>query len=206
MMRKVMAVLVALVMTGILAACGAGEESTLTGMIVSREGTKISLMEMDTANMSGMNFGKGGNFELPEGMEGFQGFGDFNMEDFAGMMPGNGSFPQWGSGEMPQMPEGMPGNGEMPSFGGNMPNFGGGMPSFGGGNGGMGSGFENFASDVETKELDIGDAHISVEIENGKESGSLEDLTPGAFVTITVNGRGKVTYVLISSRGFFGNS
>ena len=69
----------------------------------------------------------------------------------------------------------------------------------------MNPGFESFASDAETKELDIGDAHISVEIENGKESGSLEDLTPGTFVTVTVNGRGKVTYVLISFRGSFGN-
>ena len=40
--------------------------------------------------------------------------------------------------------------------------------------------------------------------ESDKESGSMENIQPGTFVTITVNGKGKVTYVLVSSQSFFG--
>ena len=191
MKKKLMAIFVAFVMTISLAACGAGEEITLSGMVVSVDGTVISLMEMD-GEMSGMNFGSG---EMPEGMEGFQGFGDFNPEDFEGTFPEGGDFSQWGSGEMPEMPEGMtppdgmtmPGNGEMPDFG-----------SMGG------MDFGNFASDAETKDVDIGDAHISVEIDGGKASGSMDDIQAGTFVTITTNGKGEVTNVLVSSQSFFG--
>lgn len=81
----------------------------------------------------------------------------------------------------------MPENGERPDFGGM---------------GGMG--FGNFASDAETKDIDIGDAHISVEIDGGKESGSMDDIKAGTFVTITMNGDGKVTNVLVSSKSSFG--
>ena len=77
------------------------------------------------------------------------------------------------------------------------------MPNFGG-NGGMGAGSENFASDAETKDVDIGDAHISVEIDGGKASGSISDIEAGTFVTITMNGKGEVTNVLVSSQSFFG--
>ena len=70
----------------------------------------------------------------------------------------------------------------------------------------MGFDFENFASDVETTEMDIGDAHISVEIDGGKASGSMEDLKAGTFVTITLNKKGKVTNVLVSFQSFFGGS
>lgn len=58
----------------------------------------------------------------------------------------------------------------------------------------------------ETKELDVANAHISVQIDDGKEGGSLEDLTPGCFVTVTINGKGEVTNVLITSRSFFRGS
>ena len=61
-----------------LAACGGGEETTLTGMVVSVNGTVISLVEMDADSMSGTGF------EMPEGMEDFQGFGGFG-----GRMPAN---------------------------------------------------------------------------------------------------------------------
>lgn len=105
--------------------------------------------------------------------------------------------PQWGGGEMPEDEDfTMPENGSMPNFGGSMPNFG--------GNGGMGAGFGSFASDAETKDVDIADAHISVEIEGGKASGSMDDIKAGTFVTLTVNGKGKVTNVLVSSQSFFG--
>ena len=69
MKKKLVAIFVALVMTKALAACGAGEETTLTGMVVSVDGTVISLMEMD----ADMDFAGGERPELPEGMEGFGG-------------------------------------------------------------------------------------------------------------------------------------
>ena len=195
MKKKLVAMIAAFVLTISLAACGADEETTLTGMVVSVDGTVISLMEMDTSNMGGKDFTGGERPEMPEGMEGFEGFegfGNFNPGDFEGTFPEGGSYPQWGNGEMPEgmtPPEGMtmPENGEMPDFG-----------SMGG------MGFGNFSSDTETKDVDISDAHISVEIEGGKASGSMDDIKAGTFVTITLNSKGKATYVLVSSQSFFG--
>ena len=194
MKRKLLAICMIFVMAVSLAACGEGEETTLTGMVVSVDGTVVSLMER-SENMGGKNPAEGERPEIPEGMEGFPGFGDQRPEEFEGSMPEGGNFPQWGNGEIPEdftMPE----DGSMPDFGGGMPNFG--------GNGGMGPGSENFASDAETKNVDIGDAHISVEIDGGKASGSMSDIKAGTFVTITMNGKGKVTNVLVSSQSSFG--
>ena len=85
---------------------------------------------------------------------------------------------------MPQMPEG------------------GQRPDFSGGFGGMMSGFSG-SFDGETQQFDIASARIAVEIEGGKESGSMDSITPGSFVTLTVNSKGVVTYVLVSeSTGF----
>lgn len=201
MKQKLVAILIACVMTLFLAACGAEEETTLTGIVVSVDGTTISLMEMDTSNMGGRDFAEGERPERPErpeGMEGFQGFGDFNPEDFNGTFPDGENFPQWGNGEMPERPEGM-----TPPEGMTMPENGE-MPDFSGGNGGMRPGFGNFGSDAETKDVDIGDAHISVEIDGGKATGSMDDIKAGTFVTITMNGKGEVTNVLVSSQSFFG--
>lgn len=185
MKRRVCTILLALTLAVSLAACDTGEETTLTGMVVSVDGTVVSLMEMN-GNMSGMNFGSGAMPRRPEGMEDFREFGNLNPEDFSGMFPGGENFPQWGNGEMPELPEGMT------------------MPGFGGEKGGMGFDFENFDSDAQTQDLDVGDAHISVEIDGGKASGSMEDITAGAFVTITLNAKGKATNVVVSSRSSFG--
>jgi len=179
-----------------MAGCGAAEETTLSGMVYSVDGTVISLMEMDSSNMGSMDFAEGQMPQMPEGMTGFQGFGDFDPEDFQGMVPEGGSFSQWGEGTMPQMPEGMTPPEGMPSAGdGEMPDFG----SFG-------SGFGNFAADAETKEVDISGAHISVEIDGGKASGSMEDIKAGTFVTITMNKKGEVTNVLVTQQSFFGGN
>ena len=194
MKKKLVAILVAFVMTISLAACGAGEETTLTGMVVSVDGTVISLVEMDTANMGDMNFAEGERPEMPEGMEGF------DPAQFTGTLPEGETFPQGGEGEMPEMSEGM-----TPPEGMTMPENGE-MPDFGGENGGMRPGFGNLGEDMETKDVDIANAHISVEIEGGKASGSMEDIQAGTFVTITMNGKGEATYVLVSSRSFFGGS
>ena len=204
MKQKMMAILVVFVMAISLVACGAGEETTLTGMVVSVDGTVISLMEMDAGNMGKQDFAESERPQMPEGMEGFQDFGDFNPEEFT--MPEGGNMPKWGGGEMPEdftmpenftMPEGM----TIPEgMEGMMPGIGG-MPSFGG-NGAMRP--DSNLTDVETKTVDIANAHISIEIENGKEGGSMSDIKAGTFVTITINGKGEATYVLITSQYSFG--
>ena len=195
MKQKIAAILMVLVMLISLAACNKGEDTTLTGMVVSVDGTVISLVEMD-GEMGNMNSGSGEMPQMPGGMGGFGGFGDFNPEDFGdfnpedfeGMFPDGGDFSQWGEGEMPEMPEGM----EIPE---DMT-----MPSFSGGD----FDFDSIASDAETKDVDIGDAHISVEIDGGKASGSISDIQAGVFVTITMNAKGEVTNVLVSSRSSYG--
>ena len=218
MKKKIVAILVAFVLVLSLAACGAGEETTFTGMVVSVEGTVISVVEMDSSSMGEMNFSDGEMPQMPEGMEGIQGFGSFDPESFDGTLPEGESFPQRGDGERPQMPEGME-DFDPESFDGTMPEGMEGFQGFGGFDpesfdgtmpedmtlpeGGM-SNFENFASDGETREFDIGNAHISVEIDGGKASGSMDDITAGTFVTVTLNGKGEVTNVLVSSRTGFG--
>ena len=57
---------------------------------------------------------------------------------------------------------------------------------------------------METTDVDIANAHISVEIDGGKASGSMNDIKAGTFVTITMNGKGEATYVLVSSMEGFG--
>ena len=191
-MKKFIFILVlALLLT--MTACGAKEETTLSGMIVSVEGTVITLMEMDGT----MDFSAMERPQMPEGMEGFEGFEGFNPKNMPeGFDPEN-------------MPEGMSRPEGMPEFGGEKgqwPEFNGEegeRPSFGGEGDRMPGGFGKF-SEMETKTLDIGKAHISVEIENGKESGSMDNIVPGAFVTITVNGKGEATYVLVSAQSGFG--
>ena len=192
MKRKLFTLLVLLALILNMAACGAGKETTLSGMVVSVEGTRISIVEMDTENMGNMDFAEGEMPKMPEDMENFQGFENFNPEDFEGKLPEGEDFPQWNEGEMPEMPEGMtiPEDGEMPDFSGE--------------NGGMIPGFGNFDTDAETKEVDIADAHISVEIDGGKASGSMDDIKAGTFVTVTLNGKGEVTNVLVSAQSFFG--
>lgn len=193
MKQKLVAILVVFVLALSLTACGAEEETTLTGMVVSVDGTVISLMEMDTGNMGGKDFAEGERPEKPEGMEGFE---NFNPEDFDGTMPEGGNFPQWGEGEMPE--------GMTPPEGMTMPEDGQ-MPDFGGENGGMRPGFGNFGENMETKDVDIANAHISVEIDGGKASGSMDNIKAGTFVTLTMNGKGEVTNVLVSSMSGFGS-
>ena len=211
MIKRIFAIFLALILSVSIVACGEGEETTITGMVVSVDGTKISLMEMDSANRGPGN----GQFQMPEGMEGFE---NFNPEDFT-MPKGGANMPQWGNGERPAMPEGstmpedftmpegytMPEDFTMPEgMGGMMPGNGG-MPSFGG-NGGArpDSGEMNFEGEIKT--VDVANAHISIQIENGKEGGSLSDIKAGSFVTVTLNAKGEATYVLITSQSSFGGN
>ncbi len=193
----------------------------LTGMVVSLDGTTLSVIETDgtmpsrgegdrtrpTGEDGSMDFGAmfGEGFD-PGSMEGFNpgsmggfmpgGMGEFdpnNMEgfdpeNFDGSFPEGGERPQWGGdGELPEdftMPEGF-----TPGEGGFMP----------GGNGTFDP--ESMGIDGETKTVDITNAHISVENNGTKESGTTDNLAPGAMVTITLNGKGEATYILVSSMG-----
>ena len=201
MKRKIIAILMSLVLVLSLTACGGGEETTLTGMVVAVEGTVLSVVQMDE-----MNFEGGEGAQMPEN------FGDFNPEEFSGTLPEGETFPARGDGERPEMPEGMeiPEGMEMPEgmtmpAAGSMPEFDGEMPDFGGQGGGMFPGFGGDLSDMETTDVDIADAHISLEEDGVKTSGTLEDIQSGSFVTITLNGKGEVTYVLVTE-GFGGRA
>ena len=187
MKRKFVVILMVLALAMSLAACGGNEETTITGKVVSVDGTALTLMEMDSANMDGMSFSEGQRPEMPEGMGGF---GDFDPGEMMGTMPESGSFPQWGEGDMPDGMT-MPSGGEMPEFEGSM--------------GGMAPNFGAFSENMETRTVDIANAHISVEIDGSKASGSMDDIKAGTFVTITMNSKGEVTNVLVSSQSFFGN-
>ena len=173
-MKKWIAIAMIFAMVLTLTACG-GEETTVSGMVMSVDGTVISLMEMD-GQMGGGRFPGGENGEMPtrpEGMEDFdpeqiEGFDpekmeDFNFEDFA---------PE-------DMPEGFGPGGEEPPEG-QRPELG------------------------EATTLDIANAHISIEIEGGKESGDLNDIVPGTMVTVTVSPKGEATYVLVNQAMDFG--
>ena len=202
MKRRMIAVVLALALALALTACGGGEETTLTGMVTAVEGTVVSVMEMD-GQMGGMDFefAEGERPEMPEDMTMPEGMEDFDPSQFGGTPPDGENFPQWEEGEAPDfpedmtMPEDMPEDMTLPADGE--------MPDFEGGPGFAGS-FGNFEFDGETTDVDIANAHISVEIDGGKEGGSLESVTPGSFVTITMDGKGQATYVLVSSGFSFG--
>lgn len=214
MKKKWIAALCALALVLTMAGCGGGEETTVSGMVVSLEGTTVTLMEM-SGNMEDFSsmFENGEMPQRPQGGE--QGPRPEGMEDFT--IPEDFDFENIDPENMPEgfdqenfdpenMPEGFD-RGEMPqgfdpgSFGGmdgerpEMPE-GGAFPGFGGQTP-MG----------ETTTLDIANARIGVEIEGGKESGSLSNVIPGVMVTITLSPKGEATYVLVSSSGMgFGGS
>ena len=204
MKQKILAMICILALTVAMTACGAEKETTVTGMVTAIDGSVITLVEMDM-DSSGRDFNKG---ERPANMEGFEGF-DGTFPEGEEFQPwGDGEMPEFQEGEMPQRPE----NGERPEMptgeNGEMPQMPTGedgemqWPGFDG-EGGMSSGFDSSAFEGETTQIDIGSAHISVEIDGGKAGGSLEDITTGSFVTITKNSKGEVTNVLVS-QGFGG--
>ena len=234
---KIIGILLILAMMFTMWGCGEEKTTTLTGMVVSLDGTTLSVIETDgttlnrgdgdrtrpTGEDGSIDFSQmfGGNFD-PSNMEGFDpgsmgGFdpgsmGDFipgsmggfdpnNMEgfdpeSFGGSFPQGGEKPTWGEGEMPE--------GFMPGEGGFTPGEGGFTPGEGGFSFGGGKGtFDPSAMgiDGETKTVDITNAHISVDNNGTKESGTTENLTPGAIVTITLNKKGEATYILVTSTG-----
>ena len=99
MIRKIGAVLISLLLLLSLAACGDEEETTISGMVVSVEGSIISLAEM---NVEDMEFSFENMPQMPEGMESFEEFENFDPSRFEGEFPGGENFPNIGSGEMPE--------------------------------------------------------------------------------------------------------
>lgn len=206
MMRKWMALALILGLLFSLAACGGQEETTLTAMVVSVEGTVVSLMEMDA--QGGANAGRpsgsdGQMPQRPEGMEDFAmpegGFGGFGgmpggMEDF--------TMPEGGFGGMPEgmedftMPEDFdPENFMSGGFGAMMP---------GGAMGGERPEMDMGENGGQTRTLDLANAHISVQIDGGKATGSMSDITVGVFVTVTLNDKGEATRVVVLGNSGFG--
>lgn len=113
MMKKILAFAFAFALLFVLAACGedSGEETAVSGMVVSVEGTVIQLM--DTGNMGnrGQNGDSGeGDGQRPSMPE------NWNSEDFT--MPEGFDPENFPGGQRPEG-ESRPQNGERANFGGN---------------------------------------------------------------------------------------
>lgn len=198
MKRKIVAALCMAMLVLSLAACSEKEETTttVTGIVVSVEGTTVTLQQFDMDNLGG-NRGNAqeqrpskdenakrpeGDFTMPEG-DFTRPEGDFTMPEGGFQRPeGDFTMPEGGvEGELPDdakrptMPEG-----ENPGFGG-----------FGGNQG-------------ETTTVDLKNAHISIQDGDIKAAGSISDIKAGSFLTITLNSSGEATEVLVSSMSSFG--
>lgn len=202
----------------VLLLCAAGcsekqEESattTLTGMVVSVEGTVVNLMETGSMGNGMGNWGgqrpsnseggqrpegsqrPEGDFTMPEGWQRPE--GDFTMPE--------GDFTMPEGMERPTRPEGEfdPNNfdGELPE-GATMPS----MPADGS-RPNWGNRDEN-GTQLQTTAVDLKNAHISIQDGDIKAAGSMSDIKVGSMLTITLNGSGEAIEVLVTSSGFSGN-
>ena len=204
MNRKLTAILLVLALIVSLAACGGGEETTVSGMVMGVDGTVISLIQMDGQMEGGFGGGRfpgGENGEMPTRPEGMEDFNPEDMEDFT-RPEGMEDF------DPEKMEDFDPEKMEVFNFEDFDPED---MPE-GFGPGGFGEGeppekpAEGERPEMgEATTIDIANAHISVEIEGGKESGSMDNIVPGTMVTVTLSPKGEATYVLVSqSMGFGG--
>ena len=215
-MRKIVAIL----LVAVLLLCGCGEkaeeaeQTTVSGMVVSVDGTKVELISTDTLT-GGNRFNRGENSEngerptMPEGetrpQGGFGGQrpnwseGDFTMPEGATVPEGFEGFAGFGEGNTPSF-----GGSGRPDFGGQRPEGfdEGQMPTMPEGMTGGGNRFNR--EDMETTTVDLADAHISLELEDGsKAAGSMSDITVGSRLTITMEGD-KAVRVIVSQSGFGG--
>ena len=153
----------------------------VTGVVLSVEGNVISLLPMGNRNSGNEN---GDLPQRPTGEMPQRPDGEERGERPTGEMPQRPDGEERGerpTGEMPQRPDGGE-RGERPT-------------------GESAGGFRGFGADSSQAEsYDLSAAHISVEIDEGKAAGSMEDLQQGSFVTLTLNAKGEVTNVLVSSR------
>lgn len=205
MLRKIIVWCVLLALAISAAGCSKKESTepqttTLTGMVVSVDGTVVNLMQMSG---SGNSMGSLGG-QRPEG--GNRPEGDFTMPEGGFTMPEGGFDRPEGDFTMPEgdftVPEGMEGfsgNFDPNSFDGTLPEGmtmpeNGQMPSFG-----------NIETSAETTAVDLKNAHISVQDGDIKAAGSMSDIKAGSFLTITLNANGEATEVLVSSMSSFSN-
>ena len=207
MNHKLTAIFLVLALTVSLAACGGGEETTVSGIVMGVDGTVISLIQMDSQMQGGFGGGRfpvGENGEMPTRPEGMEDFNPEDMEDF--------TIPEGMEDFDPEKMQGFDPE-KMEDF--NFEDFNPEDMSEGFGPGGFGEGEPpekpaegEMPEMAEATTIDIANAHISLEIEGGKESGSMSNIVPGTFVTVTLSSKGEATYVLVSqSMGFggFGN-
>lgn len=199
MKYKICALLCVLAMVLSMTGCGEETQTTITGIVTAVDGTVITLQQFDAEMTEGSfeEFGGGrgsdrGEFDgtMPKGMERPEMPEDGTMPE----MPEDGTMPEMPEGmEMPEMPEGME-RPEMPTGeDGQLAE----LPT------GEGGRMQNFGTQGESTTVDLANAHISVEIEDGKATGSMEDITVGTFLTITLNEKGEAVNVVVSvSSGF----
>ncbi len=150
----------------LLAACTKETESTVSGMVVMKEGTVIYLLESNSVNTTESlptEDGEAGSEPSRPDM-------DFNPEDADGSRPSRS-----GKNFNPDNAD---------RSGKNRPD-------------------RNFNIDELTK-IDISEAHISIEIDEGKEAGTIDDVKEGSRVTIVLKGEKPVT-VLVSANQRNGN-
>lgn len=228
---KFFAIICVLAMVFSLMACGGeGEETTISAMVTAVDGTVITMYEFSGDIHTGggqrpQGFGNGEGFDpeqfggtMPEGFEGGNftrpNMEGFDPEQFGGTMPEGfegGDFtmpnmegfdPEQFGGTMPEGfdPEKFPGG--RPGGNTDGENVEGTRPSRGEGHGERPS-FQ-MGGNLETTTLDIANVHISVEIDGGKATGSISDIKVGSRITITKNGKGEVTNVLVSANFGFG--
>lgn len=158
------------------------EETTLSGIVISVDGSVINLVEMANAD-------RGNAEKMPQGEKGSKPAGDF--EGFGETVPegGRSSMPE---GERPSRQEGA-----FAGSGGTLPE-GETMPSVSSG------GRRDRMETAESSQIDLANAHITVEFDGGKASGSMEDITVGTYVTVTLNSEGQATKVVVSEASGFG--
>lgn len=198
MKRAMTAILCIAALVLSMAACSEKEDTTttMTGIVVSVEGTTVTLRQYDGNN----NGGNRGNSQVqrPSRDENAQRpEGDFTRPEGDFTMPEDGFTRPEGDFTRPEgdftMPEG--------GFDGQRPDVAQRptMPE------GENPGFGNFGGDQgEATTVDLKNAHISIQDGDIKAAGSISDIKAGSFLTITLNSSGEATEVLVGSMGGFG--
>lgn len=206
MKRATMAILCMAALVLFMAGCSEKEDTTttVTGIVVSVDGTVVTLRQFDANAQGGGNRGNSqgqrpsdsegskrpeGDFTMPEG-DFTPPEGDFTMPE-GGFSRPEGDFtrpqgdfdPNNADGELPDgmTAPSMPADGERPGSG-----------SFGD----RGQG--------EPTTVDLKNAHISIQDGDIKAAGSISDIKAGSFLTVTLNSKGEATEVLVSTMNSFG--
>lgn len=174
MKTKLISILCILSLVLCAVGCGTAEESTtVTGIVVSVDGTVVSIRTMGSRGQNGEN-GRRPTGEIPERPTGEM--PERPTGEGFPRRPSDGEMSERPTGEIPERPTGEEER-QRPSFGG---------------------------ANTEAESYDLANAHVSVEIDEGKASGTMEDIKTGSILTLTLNKNGEVTQVLVSSRTLSG--